>query len=194
MNCFLGNKRKPYLFFLLIAGAVLCIFSCATAAVRDDRPFIWITDKSKFILLSPQNIEKTLDGYQLMSASFAGQNYYMISWVKADETGMDITLMNEMGANLGELIWRDGNISFSSTVFPDSMPPEYIIADFQLCFYSSAALSQALKKSGLTLAETETSRHIYMKNVPIIEIIKGQNSITFNNHLRGYTYTLEGGL
>ena len=183
--------RILYFFFI---GAAFCICSCATTTVKDDRPFIWITDNSKFILLPPQNIERPLDEYQLMSASFAGQNYYMISWVKADDAGIDIVLLNEMGANLGELIWRDGNISFSSTVLPSSLPPEYIIADFQLCFYNSAALAQALKKSGLSLVETETARHIYMKKDLIIEIIKNQKSITLSNHLRGYTYTMEGGL
>ena len=193
MSRFLKYKRKNIIFFLF-TGAVFCVCSCATAAVKDDRPFVWLTDTSKFILLSPQNIEKPLDGYQFMSASFAGQSYYMNSWVKADETGMDIILLNEMGANLGELIWRDGKISFSSTVFPASMPPEYIIADFQFCFYNSAALNQALKNSGLVLVETEMARNIFMKNTLIIEITKGQNSITLNNHLRGYAYTLEGDL
>jgi len=194
LSCFFKQKRKLNLFFLFMAGLVFCVCSCVTASVKDNRPFVWITDNSKFILLHPQNIEKPLDEYQLMSASFAGQNYYMISWVKADESGMDIVLMNEMGANMGELIWRDGNLSFTSTVFPSSMPPEYIIADFQFCFFKSAALSQELKKSGLSFIETETTRHIYMKNTLIIEITKEQNSITFNNHLRGYTYTLEGGI
>jgi len=192
LSCFQEKKSKYILFYLLLTGAVFCFISCATSSVRDDGPFVWITDKSKFILLSPQNIEKPVDEFQLMSASFAGQNYFMNSWVKADENGMDIVLLNEMGAGLGELIWRDGNLSFSSTVFPSSLPPEYIVADFQLCFYNSAALSQALKKSGLTLVETETARLIYMKKTLIIEITKSENSITFNNHLRGYSYTLEG--
>jgi len=184
--------RKNIFFTLFLAGIIFCLCSCATNRNKETVSYIWLTNNAKFILLPAHEIEKPLDGYQLMTASFSGQNYQMNTWVKADETGMDITLLNEMGANMGELIWRDGKISFSSSVFPPSMKPEYIIADFQFCFYKGQALSETLQKTGFYLTETESGRLVHRGNNIIMEITKGQNTITLNNHLRGYIYILEG--
>lgn len=133
-----------------------------------------------------------MDNYQLVSASYGGRNYQMNAWVRADETGIDMTLLNELGANMGELIWRGEAVSFSSPVFPQSLNPQYIIADFQLCFYSAASVAHALEESGLSFEETETGRRVLNGNIVIIEITKSQNVVRFVNHLRGYVYTMEG--
>ena len=62
--------------------------------------------------------------------------YFLNAWLKADKTEMEIILFNELGANMGELMYREGMVNFSSPVFPKSLRPEYIVADFQLCFYN----------------------------------------------------------
>ena len=180
--------------FLLFSACIIIFFlSCAsTARIRDDRPYIWLTDSSKYILLSPENIETSMDNHQLISASYGGRDYQMNAWVRADETVIDITLLNELGTIMGELVWHGGAVSFSSPVFPRSLNPAYIIADFQLCFYNGAAVANALKEGGLSFEETETGRRIFNGNTVIIEITKSQNRVRFVNHLRGYAYTLEG--
>ena len=185
-------KRKIIVFFLILIPGIVCICSCASKSAAETLPFVWITNGSKFILLHPENIEKTLDGPQLISASFMGQNHQMITWVKSDETGINVVLLNEMGSNMGELSYQYGTLSFSSSVFPRSLRPEYIVADFQLCFYKAEALGKALREGGLSLQETENGRRVMQKNNTIIEIIKDTNIIKIINHLRGYTYTLEG--
>ena len=116
----------------------------------------------------------------------------MFTWVKADETGINMILLNEMGAGLGELSFQDGAISFSSAVFPGSISPEYIVADFQLSFYNAASVGKALRDIGLSFEETENSRRVLQRNNVIIEIIKSPSVIQIINHLRGYIYTLEG--
>ena len=133
-----------------------------------------------------------MDSHQLISASYGSEIYQMNAWVRADETGIDMTLLNELGANMGELIWRGGSVSFSFPVFSQSLNLLYIIADFQLCFYSAAPVAQSLKKSGLSLEETETGRRVLNGNTAIIEITKSQNMVRLTNHLRGYVFTLEG--
>jgi hypothetical protein len=169
-----------------------CLCSCVSTPVREARAFTWLTNSSRFILLHPENIEKPLDGLQLVSVSFRGHEHQMITWVKADENEINMILLNEMGANMGELSFKDGVVSFSSAVFPGSLRPEYIVADFQLCFYNAAALAEALQRSGLSFEETENGRRILERNNVIIEIIRNQNHIKLTNHLRGYVYTLEG--
>jgi hypothetical protein len=189
----LKSDKKDIFSFLFPAGILVLFLSCApSAGIREERPYIWITDSSKYTLLPPENIINPLDNYQLISASYGSQSYQINSWVKADETGIDITFLNELGANMGELSWCGGAVSFSSPVFPQVLNPRYIIADFQFCFYDAGALAQALKESGLTIKETETGRLILKGDTVIIEITKDKNIIRFVNHLRGYAYTLEG--
>jgi len=105
---------------------------------------------------------------------------------------MEMTLLNELGVSIGELSYRNGLVSFSSSIFPKSLKPEYIVADFQLCFYNNIALRRALENCGLLFENTGNSRRIFQGKNLIIEIEKTPNIVKFVNHIRGYTYTLEG--
>jgi len=171
----------------------LCCCSCASKVpIKEDRPFIYITNKSKYFLLPSGDIENSLDMAQSISASWQGTDYFFNAWVKADESGMEMTLLNELGVSMGELSYRNGPVSFSSQIFPESLRPEYIVADFQFCFYNDLALGHALKACGLVYKNTGNSRYILQGKTVILEIEKEQNTVRLVNHLRGYTYTLEG--
>jgi len=179
-------KKITIIFFL-------CCCSCAPKApVRENRPNVYLAGSSPFFLLPCGDIENPLDMAQRISASYLGRNYSFNAWIKADEAGIEMTLLNELGARMGELSYRDGQVSFSSPVFPSSLKPEYIVADFQLCFYSAPALRQALEDCGLSFEYTENSRRILQGKTVIIEIEKAQNTVRLVNHLRRYAYTLEG--
>jgi len=181
----LNNKKTAIIFFLFC--------SCASRVpVIEDRPFIYLTDSSKFLLLPAVNIEKPIDMAQRISASWQGTNYFFNAWVKADEAEMEMILLNELGVNIGELSFRNGLVSLSSPVLPKSMKPEYIVADFQLCFYSAPALRKAIEGCGLSFEDSENNRRILKGKKVIIDIEKSRNTIKLNNHLRGYTYILEG--
>ncbi|MDR2718913.1 MAG: DUF3261 domain-containing protein [Treponema sp.] len=182
----MNSKKSVIIFFL-------CCCSCASkVAVKENRSFIYLTGSSQFFLLPSGDIENPLDMAQRISASWQGRDYFLNAWVKADNAGMEITLLNELGATIGELSCRNGLVSFSSPVFPPSLKPEYIVADFQLCFYNTSALRQALEDCGLLLETSENSRRILQGKTVIIEIEKNQNTVRLINHLRGYAYTLEG--
>ena len=176
-------------------GVLLCLCSCASKAAAGKNgplPYAWLTDRSKYILLPPEDIENPIDMPQFVSASYGGQDYFLNAWVKADETGMNMTLINSLGANMGELSYYYGAVSFSSPVFPQSFAAEFIVADFQLCFYNTLALRRALEDCGLSIEETGAGRCILQGKNVIIEIEKSQNAVKLVNHLRGYAYTLEG--
>ena len=141
------------------------------------------------------DIEKPLDGFQRMSALFGGSEYILSMWVKADGNGMDITLLNEMGANIGELLYTNGKVTLSSAVLPPALNAEYIIADFQFCFYKKEALAKNLENSGFTFSAIDApqkKRQIFKDGSLIIEINYSRNYIEFNNHLRRYKYILQG--
>jgi hypothetical protein len=75
----------------------------------------------------------------------------MDTWVQANERGITMALFNSFGAEAGYLAFTGEAVSFFSQVFPSSLKAEYIVADFQFCFYRVDLLSRALKDSGLKL-------------------------------------------
>jgi hypothetical protein len=185
--------------FFFFPVCVVFILSCASVSKKDrlkDQPHAYLTDSSKFVLLPPGGIEQAVDMVQFLSAEIMGQNYFFNTWVKANENAIEMVFFNELGASMGELSYRDGTVNFSSTVFPKSVvryiKPEYIIADFQLCFYDPSLLDKSLKDSGLVLETQNGSRRILSGNEVIIEIKKTENTVRLENHLRRYVYTLEG--
>ena len=137
-----------------------------------------------------------MDMAQYISAEFRGQNYFLNAWVKADENAIEMAFFNELGASIGDLSYRDGAAHFSSTVIPKavmrSFKPEYILADFQLCFYDPFLLGKSLEDCGLVLEIEDSNRRILSGNEVIIEIEKTGNTVRLENHLRGYAFTLEG--
>ena len=149
------NKRaglqfpRALMIFFVFLNSMVFFSSCASTA-RNNSPYIYLTESSKFFLLPPEGIGKPLDMAQYVSASYGGQDYFFNAWVKADQTGMEMSLFNELGANMGDLSYRDGAVHFSSSVFPASLRPEYIVADFQLCFYDPLLLRRSLEKCGLS--------------------------------------------
>jgi hypothetical protein len=137
-----------------------------------------------------------MDMTQYISAEFRGQIYFFNAWVKADENAIEMIFFNELGASIGDLSYNDGAVHFSSTVIPRSavqyIKPEYLLADFQLCFYDPLLLGKSLEDSGLVLEIQDGSRRILSGNKVIIEIIKTENTVRLENYLREYAYTLEG--
>jgi len=181
------------LFFFSIF--VICILSCPSVSKKNTL-YVNLIGKSKFVLLPPEGIEQTMDMAQFLSAEFGGKNYFLNSWVKANENAIEMTFFNEMGAGIGELSYKNGAVHFSSPVIPKSviksLEVEYVIADFQLCFYDPFLLSKSLEDSGLVLETKDGSRRILNGNEVIIEIKKTRNAVELINHLRKYSYTLEG--
>ena len=177
----------PFLFFIII-----CLSSCASLKEAENRPFAYITDTSKFILLPPGDIEIPMDAHQQISISYGPHNFVFNAWVKADETGLEMSLFNEMGASAGELSYRDGAVTLKSSVIPGFIPPEFIVADFQLCFYDPVLLRQSLQKAGLDLETAGEDRRILKGKNVIIEVEKHEGLVKLVNHHRGYSYTLEG--
>ena len=191
------NGKKNRLAFLTVL-VFINLYSCASAASAK-QPYVYLTDNAKYILLSPGGIEKPMDAAQYISASYGGQDYFFNAWVKADKTGMDIALFNELGAAIAELSYKDGVVSLSSRVLPGSLRPEYIVADFQLCFYEPVLLRQAIKECGLVLETrggsqegTMNIRRILRGKRLIIEIEKAHQEVKLKNYQRGYSYTLKG--
>jgi hypothetical protein len=137
-----------------------------------------------------------MDMPQQISGVYGKREMVLEAWVQADDTKIDITLFSSLGAGIGEVVFREGSASFSSPLFPSRIKPEYIIADFQFCFYRAESLSRALKEGGLTLRVEQGAgreiRTIAEGKKTVIVIEKTEKAVRYTNYLRGYAYTLAG--
>lgn len=180
-------KTFPVLLLLLLFSA------CATN--KNTRSPVFITNTASFALLPPDCIQKNLDMIQRISGTYGKNQFDVNAWVKADKTEIVMELLNDMGNSLGTLNYSGGGVRFTSSFFPKNLKAEYIVADFQLCFYKVEALRSALGKLILKtekdFSETE-KRFVYDNNNCIIEIEKNPDFIKYINHLRGYSYTIHG--
>jgi hypothetical protein len=194
---FIGRSLPGIVIIMLILGAA----SCATQPKASPYSPVYITENSKYILLPPSDIEVPLDMPQQIAGRYGKQEFVMDAWALADEEGITLAILNSFGANMGELKFSEGALSFSSPLLPSSIKPEYIVADFQFCFYRADALADALKACGLDFAAeqrlTESDGYIEVRTIAegeriIIEIEKTVSAVRYQNHLRGYAYTLGG--
>jgi hypothetical protein len=178
-------------------AALLGLLSCATGQRYAPVYF----DRARYNLLPPRDIEAPLDMAQHIRGSYGEQEFVMDAWVKADTTGVIMAFFNGFGAGMGDLSFDEGGIAFSSAFLPQTVQGEYIMADFQLCFYRIDALAAALKRAGLGLRVETTPegeiRTIVAAKAPdnskiLITIEKSRRAVRYINHQRGYAYTLEG--
>jgi hypothetical protein len=177
--------------------AVCCSVFVSACANVPAVPAVYLTGGSKYALLPPSDIGETCDTAARFSAAFRGKEYSVEAWVKADQSGISLAFFNSLGADLGNIQYSGGAVSVSSPIFPHSLKPEYVIADFQLCFYQEAALSKRLGAIGLKFDAAKDSRsgeirRVFSKGKCIIEITKSKGRVSLVNRLRGYSYRLEG--
>jgi hypothetical protein len=180
-----------------VSGIVLLLllFACKTTDTKDGL-YAYLTNTSRFYLLPPEYMEKPVDMAQSISALYNDDEFYFNAWVKTGGGFIEMVLMSEMGTEIGRLSYDGKTISFSSSVLPSSLKPEYVIADFELCFFSPDAILPALKQAGLDFISEKSGsteiRRVFEKGKLIIQIEKTASSVTFSNELRGYSYTIMG--
>jgi hypothetical protein len=176
----------------------MLLVSCLTGQPGSPYAPVYLTDRARYTLLPPEEIEAPLDMAQHITGTYGGREFILDAWTGADERGLTMAFFNTLGAGMGELSFDGRGLSFSSALLPASLKAEYILADFQLCFYRTGALGAALKQGGLDLRVERAAggrpevRTIYEGDRPVIRIEKGPASVVYTNFFRGYAYTLEG--
>ncbi|MDR2494454.1 MAG: DUF3261 domain-containing protein [Spirochaetaceae bacterium] len=192
---------RPVLFSVVF----LALFSCASSP----RPAVSLTGAARYTLLDPAYLETPLDAPQEITGVYGSREITMRAWVLADAASVSMTFFDLFGVYLGELSFTEDGISFSfHKALPSSLKPEYIIADFQLCFYRIDALSRNLKAGGLSITESRSvdpngnpavTRVIYEGKKgkkgapPLIEIEKTDTTVRYTNHARRYGFTVSNG-
>ncbi len=191
------------------ASIMISFVSCATVKhLPGNIDPVFITNTKSVNLLAPENISTLLDSMILLEIKFGSENFSVLSYVQADESGIFITLMNDFGTDMGTLEYDGNSIQLDCQLFPSNIKPEYIVADFQNAFYTAESLTTNLKASRLTFTEETaaadtddnsnstvtqdpvTVRKIFSGSKLIEEITIENAKINIKNYLRGYEYNL----
>lgn len=197
--------------FLLIFISIFLV-SCASSRFDSNFAPVYVTNTSKFGILSTAEADTPLDAVQRMTAKFGEQSFDFDVYVISDSSQLSMTIFNEFGTTMASLFYDGASLEFDSSVFPKNLKAEYIVADFQFCLYRANSLKSALANIGVDFeistakgsdGSSTESRILSKKGKIISKITKsyGTNkktgreevkSIYYENFLRGYSYLLTG--
>ena len=182
---------KKALYITAMVMLVLILASCNSLKVR-------MGESSDFHLLPLSSVDSPLDSYQLVTGSFPGyEDIAVEAWLVWDDHGLELMLFAPTGQTMGKVFYDGKDLKFESTFMPEyRIIGLYMVADMQLCFASSDALSQELSADGMILVEgfddgALARRSVFESGVQLYEITYSGNVISVSNLLRGYAYTIE---
>lgn len=168
----------------------LFMISCKTTKQASGLHPVYVTNTKKVYLLEPENFHGVYDAIQLLNGSFGNTSFSLMSYTQIDATGISLSLMNDFGADMGNVFYDGHQVIFDSAYFPKALPGEYIICDIQNAFYDEAALRKNYESAGLRFEVENGFRRIFDDKKLIEEISILENTITIKNLLRGYEYNL----
>ncbi len=188
------NKRALWLALCFLALSCL-FFSCSSlrhsqSGAQDALSKVYVTDKISVPLLETSAIAGEVDEYQYFEGSFAQRKFSSLLYLHADSTQINVLMLSEMGVEIGSIAYDGEACSMQSAFFPKNMKAEYIILDLQNTYCSADTLYGHYKKYSLDFAEDGNVRTLSKDGKVIEQIERNGNTITINNVLRSYTYTL----
>lgn len=194
--------KRTYSFLamvLFLMGALCHLFvSCASTQAEPEplTPVVYVTNTKKINILPTALISRNMDEVQLFEGSFGDKTFIMPLYIQADDSGISISMLSDMGTSLGELSYAGNTAEFSSDLFPQELKAEYVIWDVQLSCYDADSLSKTLAKEKLSFsvenADGIETRKIMDGNSLVEEIVIAENSTLIRNYLRGYEFCLTG--
>lgn len=196
---------KTFLLFLFFSLFLISCKSTGTVKKAEEkistlRP-VYITNTKKVNLLQPSAAGQVFEGLQLLNGSFGDSSFSLMSYSQIDATAISLSLMNDFGADMGNLFYDGAKVIFDSAYFPKALPGEYIICDIQNAYYDEAALRENYEKAGLEFEVWNGSGYNQAAGVSETRLIKDRkklieeisiidNTVTIKNYLRGYEYQL----
>ena len=188
---------------LFLIAALLLFASCKTTGAGRQASIkpVYITNTKKIYLLPPEKSAEVFDGLQLFNGSFGDSSFTMMSYTQIDAKGINLSLINDFGTDMGNLFYDGNQVIFDSAYFPKALPGEYIICDIQNAFYDENYLRMNYEAAGLEFEVWNGSgynpeagkneRRLIKDGKKVIEEISIiDDTVTIKNHLRGYEYKL----
>lgn len=174
---------------------VSCLMvSCVSVPKIGNLKPIYVTNMKQINLLPTSSIDSDVDTMMQLQGTFGNQTFTVLTYVQADENGIFMSLMNDFGTEMGDMTYDGFEVNFESAMFPDNLPAEYIINDFQNAFYKTEDLKKNLIASKLNFVITEKEgteiRQVLDGKKVIEEIVLSEDNVLIKNILRGYEFNL----
>jgi hypothetical protein len=185
--------------FILKSGISLMLsiflFACSSTIRTTTEVPVYITNSRAIYPLPPSDIKTPLDEAQLLEGTYGNQSFSLESWTIANDSLISISLFNSIGASFGSLFYSKDSIFFNSSFIKSKqIKPQYIVTDFQLCFYKTEPLQKMYSKHGLLFFEKIQKdtiiRGVIDQKDTIIKITRNPEMTLFKNHLRNYEYRI----
>lgn len=185
---------KRLAFFTLF----LLLVACHNALVKPGAAPVFYSDVHSVQLLPTKAMQGSIDMPQHLEGYFAKPNgdtssFEGDTWVRANDTILSIHLFSGFGTTIAELTYTRDSVAFESSFMDvEKLKAEYVLADFQICFYPFEALKQNFEKSGFEFSETTEGsgfeRVLSENGTVILKAKKTGSEIDLVNELRKYRY------
>lgn len=182
--------------FVIISAVFL--MACNHSMVKPGVTPVFYSDSRSVTLLPTHAMTSSIDGPQHLEGTFSKADgtesrFEGDSWVQANDTILTVMLFSGFGATIAELTYAKDSVSFSSSVMNvEKMKAEYVLADFQTCFYPYESLRNNFERSGFEFEERRNGddfvRTLSENGTTILKVEKKGPEIILVNELRHYNY------
>jgi len=187
--------RTPVFFILLIVTVVLPVSCAGVSVVKQKYDPVFLTDDKYVNPLPTQGMKKKLEVYQIIDGYYKSQTYSVEALVQINPDEINIVTFNSLGTQVYDLAYKNSGLVFNGAPSTTKIKPEYIVVDFQLCYFPSSVVKPMIRKAGLVFQETVLPdgwiRSIRDGKQLIIRIRRNGNSLSYKNHLRGYGFAIQ---
>ena len=186
---------------ILFCATLFLLVACHNMHQVPGTSPVFYSDGNAVSLLPTSSMTEGIDMPQRIEGRFvkpdgSTDSFEADSWVRANDSVLSITLFTGFGTTLGEITYaRDSVKAESSVMDVAKIKTEYLIADFQICFYPFDALRKNFEQAGYVFTETRSGagntdyvRTLADNGKTLLTARKSGTEIHLENVLRGYSY------
>ncbi len=193
----------------LVLAFLLALVGCGSSNVKPGTAPVYYSDSRSVELLPTAAMTEPIDMPQHIAGNFtkpdgSTDSFEADSWVRANDSILSITMFTGFGTTLGEITYERDSVKAESSVLDvTKMKAEYLVADFQVCFYPFAALKENFEKAGFTFVEARdasadgevSAAGDYVRTLKegdrvILVATKKAREVSLVNELRKYSYRI----
>lgn len=194
----------------LVLAFLLALVGCGSSNVKPGTAPVYYSDTRSVELLPTAAMTEPIDMPQHIAGNFtkpdgSTDSFEADSWVRANDSILSITMFTGFGTTLGEITYERDSVKAESSVLDvTKMKAEYLVADFQVCFYPFAALKENFEKAGFIFVESRdgvasdgevSAAGDYVRTLKegdrvILVATKKAREISLVNELRKYSYRI----
>ncbi len=193
----------------LVLAFLLALVGCGSSNVKPGTAPVYYSDSRSVELLPTAAMTEPIDMPQHIAGNFtkpdgSTDSFEADSWVRANDSILSIVMFTGFGTTLGEITYERDSVKAESSVLDvTKMKAEYLVADFQVCFYPFAALKENFEKAGFTFVEARdasadgdvSAAGDYVRTLKegdrvILVATKKAREVSLVNELRKYSYRI----